>query len=52
MSRPRPQTATGASSTVVSAGNIKVVVRVRPPNDREQGDNHRFVHNFIVYYKI
>lgn len=35
---PRPHF---AGNTPTPAANIKVVVRVRPLNDKEKGDNHR-----------
>lgn len=35
---PRPHLAVNAP---IPPANIKVVVRVRPLNDKEKGDNHR-----------
>lgn len=40
ISRARPTSTIIQPSTNVSA-NIRVVVRVRPPNNKEQGDNQR-----------
>lgn len=41
ISRARPTT-THLTTANVSA-NIRVVIRVRPPNNKEQGDNQRYI---------
>lgn len=30
------------TATVRNTANVKVIVRVRPPNEKEQGDNSRY----------
>lgn len=40
ISRARPLTTSATTVSAVGA-NMKVVVRVRPPNEKEMGDNQR-----------
>lgn len=43
-SRGRPAEAiTAAAISSAVRANIRVVIRVRPPNGKEQGDNYRWV---------
>lgn len=43
ISRSRQVAAIAAVAAVASVGaNMKVVIRVRPPNTKEQGDNQRY----------
>lgn len=38
---------TSNTLSAVPGANIRVVVRVRPPNEKEEHDNYRFVLNII-----
>lgn len=40
--RPTPTIQTSANTDVNVSANIRVVIRVRPPNGKEQGDNQRY----------
>ncbi|KAJ8970205.1 hypothetical protein NQ314_001352 [Rhamnusium bicolor] len=43
IARTLPRPTSSVQTTVNHSPNIRVVVRVRPPNDREEGDNCRIV---------
>lgn len=55
ISRNRPATATISAAAAAAAvgANIKVVIRVRPPNVNEQGDNQRSVGRFCgLFFEV
>lgn len=41
IARSRPTSTTVSNSQNKTAANIKVIVRVRPPNEREQAENYK-----------
>lgn len=48
ISRSRPASAiTSVAAAAAVGANIKVVIRVRPPNANEQGDNQRYCKHFF-----